>query len=53
MASLVISTIALANSIMFESVYAVDNCDPSTNCQNFQTGTGNKKNNYFNSVGEI
>ena len=32
-ASLVISTVALANSMIFEqSVYGVDNCDPISTC---------------------
>jgi hypothetical protein len=45
-ASLVISTVALANSIMFEqSAYAVDNCDATATCINeqFGSGTGNSQ----------
>jgi hypothetical protein len=47
MASLVISTVALANSIKFEqSSYAVDNCDATSTCENEPgTGTGNSQTN--------
>ncbi len=46
MASLVISTFALANSMMFEqSVYAVDNCDATSTCENIERGIGNIQNN--------
>ena len=43
MASLLVSTVAIANSMMFEqSVYAVDNCDATSTCYNDPgTGTGN------------
>lgn len=41
MASLFISTLALANSIMFEQYsYAADNCSETTICQNFNEGGG-------------
>jgi hypothetical protein len=40
-ASLAISTISLANSIMFEqSAFAVDNCDATATCINEQFGSG-------------
>jgi hypothetical protein len=43
-ASLFISTLALANSIIFEqSVYAVDNCDATSTCTNTQTGIDNSQ----------
>ena len=47
MATLVMSTIALASSmIMFEqSVYAVDNCDATSTCTNFQSQPGNRQTN--------
>ena len=45
-ASLVISGMSLANSIMFEqSAFAVDNCDATATCINeqFGSGTGNSQ----------
>lgn len=46
MASLLISTLTVANSIMFQqSVHAADNCDATSTCQNTQTGTGNNQEN--------
>lgn len=46
MASLVISTAVITNSMMFEqSVYAVDNCDATSTCLNVDTGIGNTQTN--------
>jgi len=51
MASLGISTFAIANSMMFEHrAYAVDNCDATSTCTNFQSQPGNSQtNNCINS----